>query len=428
MQGKSPIAVTVLTLLTLIFFLRAQSAPAQTESVLYNFGVAGSPSEPSAGMIFDSSGNLYGTSAYGGEGGLGSVFELMPVVGGGYTEILLHSFTNNGTDGLLPYGSLIFDSAGNLYGTTELGGTGACSFDYPGCGTVFKLTPAGGGEWTETVLYSFLGNGMDGQEPLAALTFDTTGNLYGTTSQGGLGAVGTVFELSPQSDGAWKESVVRSFRGNDGQYPQGTLIFDSLGNLYGTTSSGGPYRTGTIFELSPQSGDSWTMQTLYIFDVLSRHGKYPVSGLVFDSVGNLYGTTEYGGQFGGGTIFELMPGESGKWTQKVLHSFADGQGTDGEFPLAGPVLDSKGNLYGATTSGGSGVCNNSFYPGCGTVFELVPKGNGQWTERVLHNFTGYPADGEAPVGSVVLSVRGNVLGTTVSGGSDYLGSAFEIKP
>jgi uncharacterized repeat protein (TIGR03803 family) len=241
------------------------------------------------------------------------VFELTPAAGGGWTEQVLHRFPDdNGTDGTAPVAGLIIDAAGNLYGTTSSGGT--LFFR----GTAFELTPAAGGVWTETVLHSF-GNGTDASEPRAGLIFDAAGNLYGTTAVGGTGSncifgCGTVFELTPAAGGGWTEKVLYSFNANgtDGYSPEAGLIIDAAGNLYGTTYAGGtssgcaPYGCGTVFELTPAAGGGWTETVLHNFGN-GTDGSTPFAGLIFDAAGNLYGTTYYGGTGAneGGTVFEF---------------------------------------------------------------------------------------------------------------------------
>ena len=268
---------------------------------------------------------------------------------------VLHSFNNNGMDGNNPYAGLIFDAAGNLYGTTSGGGT---SSD----GTVFELTPAAGGTWTEKVLHSFNQNGTDGYEPFAGLIFDAAGNLYGTTFAGGTYDLGTVFELTPAAGGTWTEKVLWSFgNGTDGHKLYAGLIFDAAGNLYGTTVGGGTPDLGTVFELTPAAGGTWTEKVLYNFGG-GTDGTAPYGGLIFDAAGNLYGTTSQGGTSNLGTAFELTPAGGGTWTEKVLHTF--GSGTDGVDLVAGLIFDGAGNLYGMTLRGGTYAL--------GTAFELTP--------------------------------------------------------
>jgi uncharacterized repeat protein (TIGR03803 family) len=238
------------------------------------------------------------------------VFELSPNAGGGWTEKVLHSFKNNGNDGSSSYASLIFDGVGNLYGTTAGGGAKSL-------GTVFELRPKTGGGWTEKLLHSFIDSGKDGYYPEAGLIFDASGNLYGTTAFGGSGSCtdgcGTVFELTPKTGGGWTEKILHNLNNNgkDGYYPFARgLIFDGAGNLYGTTESGGSGSCrdgcGTVFELTPKTGGGWTEKVLYNFKNNSRDGRKPGAGLIFDASGNLYGTT-YGGGHGGGTVFEITP-------------------------------------------------------------------------------------------------------------------------
>jgi uncharacterized repeat protein (TIGR03803 family) len=236
--------------------------------------------------------------------------------------------------------------------------------------------PQAGGFWTEKVLHNFSNTGPDGAEPVAGVIFDSAGNLYGTTLYGGVnrthgGYVGVVFELTP-SGGGWIEKILYSFAQSkyDAAGPWGSLIFDSAGNLYGTTTSGGRYfGDGTVFELSPQAGGSWTETILHSFSDAERDGYHPYCNLIFDSAGNLYGTTSQGGAYGqgsgfvGGTVFELTPGSGGNWTERILHSF--GNESDGSEPLAGLIFDAAGNLYGTTEFGGGGVGL-----GTGIAFEI----------------------------------------------------------
>jgi uncharacterized repeat protein (TIGR03803 family) len=288
---------------------------------------------------------------------------------------------------------------------------------------VFELSPKHGGGWTETVIHSF-GNGSDGTNPLGGVIFDGAGNLYGTTSAGGIHGGGTVFELSPKDGGGWTETVIHSFgNGNDGVQPSyENLIFDAAGNLYGTTFEGGIHGVGTVFELSPRPSSGWTEVVLHSFNFNSSDGAGPEAGLIFDSNGNLYGTTAYGGIHDScpencGTVFELSP-KTGGWTEKILHSF--GSGTDGVNPVAALILDEAGNLYSTTAQGGIHTY--------GTVFEMLPKEGGGWTETVLHSF-GNPNDGVAPLAGLIADEAGNLYGTTNSGGiHNNRGTVFEITP
>jgi uncharacterized repeat protein (TIGR03803 family) len=387
-----------------VFMLTPKTGGGWTEKILYNF-LRKFPSaySPEAGLIIDAAGNLYGTTESGGSFHYGTVFELTPKAGGGWTENVLHSFNNNRTDGANPMAGLIFDAAGNLYGTTELGGTS-------NTGTVFELTPAAGGSWTEKVLHSFNNNG-DGTNPTASLIFDASGNLYGTTELGGTSNYGTVFELT--STGA--EKILHSFNGADGSIPSANLISDVGGNLYGTTRSGGTSDYGTVFELTPAAGGSWTEKVLHHFSARGTDGNQPWSGLILDAAGNLYGTTEGGGTHSHGTVFELTPKTGGGWTEKVLHSFVAG---DGSYPEAGLIFDAAGKLYSTTISGGT--------YNLGTVFELAPKAGGGWTEMVLHSFVA--ADGFWPFAGVIFDAAGDLYGTAEQGGATSRGTVFELKP
>jgi len=228
------------------------------------------------------------------------------------------------------------------------------------------------------LLHTFAGGTSDGEFPQSRLIFDTTGNLYGTTPLGGIYNSGVVFELTPQAGGGWTEKILYSFMNNgiDGITPYGGLVPDASGNLYGTTSAGGTYGDGTVFELTPQVGGGWTEKVLFSFN--GTDGKEPYNGsLIFDTAGNLYGTTAYGGAFStlsGGTVFELSPASDGTWTETVLHSF-NNDGVDGYTPYSGLVLDSAGNLYGTTAVGGT--LSRCPPIGCGTVFELTPASRGK---------------------------------------------------
>ncbi len=340
MQIKKPSIRLIATLaIFTIPFLSAVQATA-ADNVLHSFQGGTDGSYPQAGLTSDAAGNLYGTTFQGGTAGVGTVFELTPAGGGTWTEKVLYSF--GGADGNGPFGGVIFDAAGNLYGTTIGGGTYLA-------GTAFELSPAGGGTWTEKVLWSF-GNGTDGTSPAAGLIFDAAGNLYGTTQTGGTNGAGMVFELTPAGGGSWTEKVLYSFgNGTDGEQPAAGLIFDAAGNLYGTTAFGGTSSKGTVFELTPAGGGNWTEKVLLRFNVTG--GANPQAGLIFDAAGNLYGTTFGGGAYNLGTLFELTPAGGGTWTEQVLHSF--GNGTDGSGPWAGLTFDAAGNLYGTTRYGGS---------------------------------------------------------------------------
>jgi uncharacterized repeat protein (TIGR03803 family) len=399
--------------------VEATHASAQ-ETVLYNFDCGTDGCEPTANLIFDATGNLYGTSPYGGDYRNGVVFELSPQITGGWGLSVLHSFNLNGGDGATVEAGVIFDSAGNLYGTTANGGA------HNG-GTVFELSPTADGGWTEKLLHSF-GNGLDGSVPNAGLIVDAAGNLYGTTTSGGVHHLGTAFELIPTGTGSWTEKQLHNFSGStDGAQPWAGLTFDSAGNLYGTASGGGPYNGGVVFELSPQTGGRWSGKVLHSFGKVGANGvseTEPYAGVVFDQAGNLYGTTYYGGIGGGGVVYELTRTSSGAWKETTLHNFGQGSAVKGGYNLfGGVVFDAAGNLYGTTAYGGStaDACGSS---GCGVVFQLSPSAGG-WSETVLETFN--YTDGGHPFGYVAFDSSGNIYGTTTAGGSFIFGTVFKIR-
>ncbi len=368
------------------------------------------------GLVFDKAGNLYGTTYGGGAQGLGTVFQLTRGSGGAWTETVLHSFAG-GADGATPWAVLgpAFDAAGNLYGTTWNGGNNVCD-EYYSCGTVFELTPNGDGTWTESVIYNFAGDATgDGGWPTSTPVFDAAGNLYGTTPfGGGMGGCsmgcGVVFELTPNADGSWAESLLYEFGAEQspGYFPWGGVIVDTLGNLYGTTVYGGETNSGTVFELTPTSG-GWEESVLYSFNGQVN----PRGGVIFDTAGNLYGRAK-------STVFQLTPNGGGTWTETVLHHFTGGENWS---TWSGLSFDSKGNLYGTTTNGGAGHCKG----GCGVVFKLTLGLDGKWRERVIHQFTG-GKDGGNPQAGVIFDGNGNLYGTTGGGGIKGAGVVFEITP
>jgi uncharacterized repeat protein (TIGR03803 family) len=421
-----------LTMLVLVLF--AAGIAMGEDKVLHSFGDGTDGAFPYSGLVTDAAGNFFGVTGEGGIHGEGTVFELSPNQSGGWTERVLHSF-GLGTDGSYPYGGLVIDGAGNLYGTTQNGGIHNNCSSGSGCGTVFELSPDGSGGWTEQVLHSFNENGSDGTGP-SALIMDAAGDLYGTTYEGGIHTCdcGTVFELMPKQGGGWTERVLHSFGlGTDGAYPYDRLAMDAAGNLYGTTSHGGIHSDGTVFELSLEQGGGGTEHVLHSFNDNGEDGAYPRAGLILDAAGNLYGTTPLGGihscgGLGCGTAFELMPREGGGWTEQVLHSFND-NGIDGANPNGELLFDGSGNLYGTASNGGVYSCPAGDY--CGAIFELSPRQGGGWTERVLHNFDG--PDGAEPLGALIFDAAGNLYGTTLFGGihtcqGGGCGTVFEITP
>ncbi len=405
-----------------------------SERQLYSFGQAPDGNYP-ANMVFDALGNLYGTTTQGGTYGAGTVFKLTPN-GGQWTETVLYSFcpAQNCPDGAQPSSSLVFDSAGNLYGTAPQGGAYAGSpvNNYAGMGVVFELTPQQDGTWAETVLHSF-GSGTDGRAPMAGLIFDKAGNLYGTTYQGGTGpqclvGCGTVFELSPGANG-WTENVLYNFCSQigcpDGENPTGGVIVDAAGNLYGTTPGGGLSQTlGIVFELTPGTNGHWTESVLYEFQGGGADGYSPVGALVQDGSGNLYGATEFGYShvfplsLNNGTVFKLTRGPNNQWSESIVYGFcAQFYCADGSQPEAGVILDNAGNLYGTTFSAGASDW--------GVVYKLIPQNGGSWLESTIYSFQGY-ASGLSP-GGLTLDSSGNVYGVAGGGTSEY-GIVFELTP
>ena len=426
--GAASAALMIVIILTLV--LTPSALAVSKYKTLHKFTGGKDGGAPYASLIFDQAGNLYGTTTFGGNlscnsgYGCGVVFKLAPKAGGGWTESVLYRF-NGGIDGGFPYAGLIFDQAGNLYGTTSLGGNLSCGYLGSGCGVVFTLTPNSDGSWTESVLYSFTG-GSDGENPQSSLIFDSLGNLYGTTPEGGAGGRGTVFELAPKVGGGWEESVLYTFcpgaKCADGEDPLASLIFDQAGNLYGTTYAGGNSNNkGTVFTLTPNSGGSWSESVLYSFCPTKpcRDGNNPYAGLTLDPAGNLYSTTLSGGASGKGAVFKLAPTSGGSWSESVLYSFSGGE--DGGGPIAGLVLDTAGNLYGSGYFGG--IVDPSCVVGCGIVFKLAPNSTGKWKETVLHTFLGHP--GARPRANLIFDGTGNLYGTTSGTGS---GTVFEITP
>lgn len=408
----SVVLIAILGILTLTAVLPTP-AVAQTESTLYDF--PGTEfSYTTYGLVFDSAGNLYGTSPYGGDYGLGEVFELSPTEGGDWTETTLHSFDTSSE--FISFSNLIFDGAGRLFGTSSSDGTS-------GCGTVFALAKNAAGVWNEKVLHNFKSTN-DGCFPLGGLLADNDGNLYGTTQTGGSDGEGTVFELSFKS-GGFVEKILHSFSSRaGGQNPSGSLIMDAAGNLYGTTSSGGGGNCrcdGTVYELSPAGGGRWTERVLWNMPAYDD-GADPNAGVVFDSVGNLYGTTvDGGGGVGAGVVFELSPAGGGAWSSKVIHSFEEG-GEDGFNPRGGLIFDAGGNLYGTTFQGGVGTGAQ------GTVFKLSPAAGGVWSETILFSFIPTALDGYNPTSNLIFDSSGNLYGTTNTGGTGNGGTVFEITP
>src|SRR5271165_574575 len=382
-------------------------AQAQTYNVLHYFTGGSDGANPIAGLTMDSQGILYGTASAGGAKSFGTVYRLVPS-GSSWAFSLLYTFQGQ-TDGSAPYARVGFGPDGNLYGATHSGGGGPGCKDRHGCGTVFQVKPRPGTEeievyrfgtddgsnpaygdlvfdqagnlygttrngganlqgavyelapngvnWTETVVYSFAGT-PDGASPLNGPIFDHAGNLYGTTSAGGTGGWGTVYELKPAGLG-WTESILHGFQnGSDGLTPTGDVFFDPSGRLYGTTQAGGTGGGGTVFELTP-SGEAWSLNTLYDFSQPALGEEYRT--LIMDKAGNLYGTNSGDGVTQQGSVFKLTR-SNGAWTYTSLHDFTGG--LDGGAPFGRLVFDANGNLYGTAAAGGT--------HGNGVVFEITP--------------------------------------------------------
>jgi len=459
------------------------AAAADQEQVLHSFCSTGGDActngaVPQVGLIMDSEGNLYGTTFYGGAGkygglgivrgggstssktrpgyagrdrasasaadkakapveggsqGGGTVFALIPNKNKtAWTYKVIYNFCSKPgcADGANPIGALIMDKSGNLYGTTEFGGYRA--------GTVFELKPnAAKTAWTEKVLYSFCSQAecTDGTEPYGSLLMDSSGNLYGTTSEGGAHNGGTAFELTPNpAKTAWTYKPVYSFCPQadcpDGVVPLAGLIMDASGNLYGTTLYGGAGSDGTVFQLKPNANKTvWTEYVLYSFcvQINCADGQYPNSSLVMDKSGKLYGTVPGGGAQNSGAVFVLTPASTPPWTENLLYSFCkQADCADGLYPYAGLMMDKSGNFYGTTEFGGGAP------PSQGVAFELTPNpAKTVWTEKVLYSFCAQPGctDGAEPnVGTLIMDASGNLYGMTFTGGRYSSGTVFMLKP
>ena len=435
----------LIILVIALVFTNSAFAAAPVETVLHSFLGGADGYNPDGGLVADAAGNLYGTSTWGGPIAAtpyGSVFELSPpiVAGGDWTKTVLYSFQGGPNDGATPFGTLVFDKLGNLYGTTQAGGSN-------NMGTVFELSPPAtpGDDWTETVLYIFAADASQGYWPFGKLTFDGVGNLYATLEFGGsgrsgancsIGGCGTVVQLRPPTvpGAAWTCNVLHNFGSSDsdGVEPGRGLVFRA-GSLYGTTQSGGTSNSGTIFRLFLSSG-VWNEKILYNFT--GSEGAVPLASLIVDPAGNLYGTARSGGiantatcPLGCGAVFELSPptNPGDPWTETTLYQFTGGP--DGANPYTAVLRDSLGRLYGTASAGGannfSGTGDN------GTVFRLsapVIPGNA-WKETLLHVFGGTTtADGSFPAGDLILVNGFGLYGTTLEGGATNAGSVFNVVP
>jgi|HubBroStandDraft_6_1064221.scaffolds.fasta_scaffold38612_3 uncharacterized repeat protein (TIGR03803 family) len=442
--------------LAVTLILMPNSWAASRERVLHTFNIA-TAGDPVSGLAMDANGNLYGTTRLGGPGscseGCGVVFKLTKNSQGGATYSVIHSFVGFASDGGSPFGAPIVDSAGNVYGTTTNGGKADC-------GVVYRLSPTAGGKYDETILHSFnkfSKRNDDGCNPESYSVSDAAGNLYGTTNTGGGGGVngtfcdngcGSVFKLAPNGDGRYAESVIHSFPGTkgntDGRNPVGGLVFDSAGNLWGSTQGGGSVGNGTVFELTPNSDGTYTETTLYSFTGAST-GFDPNTNLVIDKAGNLYGTAVNGG-LGHGVVFRVTPQPGGGVKESIIHAFVLCNATvcpDGIFPFNGLTIDANGTLYGTVDLGGgaSNQCSTGTPAlGCGIVYKLTPNAQGKFTETILYRFQGF-ADGATPEDDrLVIDASGNIFGTTAEGGNSTAcpadgfgtpggcGVVFEVTP
>lgn len=421
----------------------AVAAPQFT--VLYKFHGADGH-EPEAGVLIGPGGVLYGTTVLGGpvmcaltEAGCGTLFQLTPPAAQGdpWTESVIYSFTG-GTDGAFPIADLAQDPAtGTLYGTASGGGANSE-------GTAYALSPptVQGGNWSFSLLYGFGATSSDGEQPQAGLIAGPAGSYYGTTLVGGTAdrgiqvGAGTVFQLTPPAvqGGAWTHTVLWAFPhgNNDGADPSPGVLFGGPGgSLLGATTSGeSPNATdGLIFQLLPPSmqGGAWTEIKAFPFSgrAVPKKGGQPNAGLIADASGAYYGTTQQGGKYGSGVVFQLVPPSGGgdTWVYKVLYNFKGG--TDGQVPLIGLTMGAGGVLYGTTSEGG----NETACPGdgCGTVFQLAPPaaGSTKWKETVLHRFA--LTDGFEPYAHLAIDANGVLYGTAYGSSTGY-GVVFSVTP
>jgi uncharacterized repeat protein (TIGR03803 family) len=408
-NDKSTLAQALAILLATLFAVAAAHA---SEKVIFPFG--SNSALPNSPLASDSSGNLYGTANVGIEK-CPVLYELSPASNGTWTETILYTFQNCFKTGIGPIGALSVDNAGNIYGS--LYGFGPAD----GSGVVYELVKHADGTFTYKPLHNF---GGDEGGPFGELAWDSSGNIYGATFHDSTTFQGEVFELSPQPNGSWKETILYSFPSPNGVgSPVGSVIFDGNGNLYGATFYGiGNYdgdSRGAIYELSPQHRGQWKFSILYNFKI-SDKTQFPNSRLIFDSSGNLYGTSQGSNYYG--TIFEVSPSTSGSWTEKTIHTFTSG--SDGGNTVGNLAFDTNGNLYGTTYNGGLG-CSQFL---CGTVYKLTPQSGGAWKESIFHAFQS-ATDGSIPYSGLLLGNDGNLYGTTNHGGSRYgYGTVYQITP
>jgi len=393
----------------LAFILISVGASSQSQfKLLYGFRGGDDGADVTDKVVLDAQGNIYGITAFGGTDGVGIVFELTPEPNNQWNKTTLYSFQKNGPSS--PYGGMVLAPTGGLYGTTQFGGT------YHR-GTIFEVAP-NRGDSNFTVLYSFGAPGDNAGGPWDSLLVDASGNLFGTG--------GDVFELSPFT-GAWFETTIVDFNGENGFFPQAGLVTDAAGNLYGATTNGGGspkcvnFGCGTIYELIPVFDGPhgvWYERVLHAFGFVQDDGIEPGLGnLAIDAGGHIYGTTRGGGTNGAGMIFKLTPSAIGRWEESVIYNFTGS--ADGDGPTGGVTLGPDGILYGTTIAGG-GRC------GCGLIYKLSPGPDGQWQYTVLHTFQGF--DGDEPDANLTIDSQGNLYGTTLTGGPGGAGVVFELTP
>jgi uncharacterized repeat protein (TIGR03803 family) len=382
---------------------------ASNHQVLFNFTGGHDGGNAATDLVFDSAGNGYGTTVVGGDAGCGTIFKVTPAAHGQWTETKLWSFSCF-NDGKNPHGGVTLDAAGNIYGTTVAGGEGFCTGD--GCGVVFELTRDGNMQ----TLYSFSGEN-DGFGPGGRVVFDKSGNLYGTAPDGGKHGMGVVYQLSFHNN-SWQQTVIHAFTGrNDGAVGSlGPLLIDQSGNIYGIAELGGSHQAGTAYKISPVGG-MWVFKTIFAFRGSPDAG-FPYGGLIPDQAGNLYGTTYYGGQFGLGSVYELRPVGTG-YQERLLYSFQGG--ADGSSPTTTLILGGSGpvaHLFGTTSAGGN-TCD------CGTIFKV---GIHTRSESVIYRFGSSQSDGAYPYYSLSMDMNGDLVTSTVAGGTFGQGVLFGIRP
>ena len=381
---------------------------ASTEKVLWNFAGGSDGSQPwSNYFISDAKGNLYAATAGGGTYSAGTVFMLSPAG----KETVLYEFTGANGDGNAPHGRLAFDAKGNIYGTTQSGGTN-------GTGTVYELSKRSG-VWTEKVIYNFSATGADGISPSAGMTIAPDGTMYSTTPDGGAYSGGVIFSLKKTVKG-WKQTVIHNINfPSEGGFPYEGVMRDAAGNLYGVAPAGGASQQGVVYRLSP-SKNGWVDTVLYSFTGQNGDGSglYWID-LISDATGNIYGATSFGGTNGTGTVWELVYSKTKKsYSESILYEFGSSGSGDGNNPYGGLAMDSKGNLYGTALNGGSS--------NLGAFYRLTKQGK-TWKETILHSFVG-ANDGAQPTGNPYIDAQGRLYGMAETGGTANLGIVYRIKP